>query len=484
MYTYDAAGSLLVFHTPGRLVIYTWDARGNLTGDSTFTYTYTYNTAGRMVRAESLTTTLVYTYTADGLRVAQSVDGAATAFVWDWAAGVPEMLYDGRYTYLIGHDTLGWEGARTPMSPVMWTYVLPDALGSVRQETDAAGAVTSVREWSPYGEEVGGAQAGLGFTGEWFDVAVGLTYLRARWYDEGTGRFTQVDLWEGDRRQSLTLNPYLYVVANPLNAVDPSGWYHKDVHLDLTKRLVLELASGWPDAEKLADTIAKWDQYVDDLKSSLDSGDCRECHFCNETRTDLHIDEAINRSNPFLFGATLHQFQDFYSHWNEGYDGFLGHLPDSWRAGVNPSGPPRSPGGKSHRLELSLEDFFLGGHFENYGEIPLWIESPYPAHPWDEVTTEIRSRNPGIDLNGLNDDDLIDLYLRRDGEVGDWPQREQERSCFGLDPDAYIEDSLRDTWMRQMSRIKIAQFLLRALNPCAIDWSEPSDDEIKTLLME
>jgi hypothetical protein len=28
-----------------------------------------------MVRAESVTTTLVYTYTADGLRVAQSVDG-------------------------------------------------------------------------------------------------------------------------------------------------------------------------------------------------------------------------------------------------------------------------------------------------------------------------------------------------------------------------------------------------------------------------
>ncbi|GEM_PF-5075791 len=72
-----------------------------------------------MVRAESLTATLVYTYTADGLRVVQSVDGAATAFTWDWAAGVPELLYDGRYTYLIGHDTLGWEGARTPMSPVM-----------------------------------------------------------------------------------------------------------------------------------------------------------------------------------------------------------------------------------------------------------------------------------------------------------------------------------------------------------------------------
>jgi len=50
----------------------------------------------------------------------------------------------------------------------------------VRQETDAAGAVTAVREWSPYGEEIGGAQAGLGYTGEWFDAVMGLQYLRAR----------------------------------------------------------------------------------------------------------------------------------------------------------------------------------------------------------------------------------------------------------------------------------------------------------------
>ncbi|MEJ5312545.1 MAG: RHS repeat-associated core domain-containing protein [Anaerolineae bacterium] len=442
-----------------------------------------------MVHVESITATLVYTYNADGLRVAQaqsvssveSVESVDT-FTWDWAtpsagsgqARVPELLSDGESLYLIGYDTLGWQ------SGTDWTFVLPDALGSVRQETDAVGAVSAVREWSPYGEEIGGSQTGLGFTGEWYDANVGLTYLRARWLDVGTGRFTQVDPWAGDRRQSLTLNPYLYVIANPLNAVDPSGWYHKDVHLELTKRLVLELGSGWPDAEKLAETIAEANQHVDDALV-LSSGICRECHFCDKTRTDIHINEAINSGNPYLFGATMHQFQDFYSHWNEGYrDLTWGHLWDSWHAGV--SGSPRSPGGKSHRLELLLENFFLGGHFENYGEIPLWVESPYPAHPRDEVIAEIRSRNPGIDLNGLNDDDLIDLYLRRDWEVGDWPRREQERSHFGLDPDAYIGSSLRDTRMRQTSRVKIAQFLLRALNPCAIDWSKPSDDEIKMLL--
>jgi RHS repeat-associated protein len=58
---------------------------------------------------------------------------------------------------------------------------------------DAAGAVVSGREWTPYGVEVGAAQAGLGYTGEWWDAAVGLQYLRARWYAPQIGRFTRMD---------------------------------------------------------------------------------------------------------------------------------------------------------------------------------------------------------------------------------------------------------------------------------------------------
>jgi YD repeat-containing protein len=152
-------------------VAYTWDDRGNLTHDGTFTYTY--NGAGRLVRAESVTNTLVYTYTAGGLRVAQSVDGDASTYAWDWASGLPEMLQshdpqsaNPQSLYLVGHETLGvWDGSE-------WTYYLPDALGSVRQETDENGTVTADREWTPYGVEVGGVQAGLGYTGEWHDAGL------------------------------------------------------------------------------------------------------------------------------------------------------------------------------------------------------------------------------------------------------------------------------------------------------------------------
>jgi RHS repeat-associated protein len=184
------------------------------------------NAAGRLVRAESVTATLVYTYNHSGLRVGQSVDGNESTYAWDWATGVPELLSDGDARYLVGHDTLGWDAGAG------WRYALPDALGSVRHATDSAGVVVAAREpvlsvaegWTPYGVEVGDAQAGLGFTGEWFDAAVGLQYLRARWYHPGTGRFTQVDPWAGTlwQPQSLAYS-YVYVSNNPVNNQDPSG---------------------------------------------------------------------------------------------------------------------------------------------------------------------------------------------------------------------------------------------------------------------
>ncbi|MBN1872732.1 MAG: hypothetical protein JXA33_00755 [Anaerolineae bacterium] len=110
-------------------------------------------------------------------------------------------MRDGDRLYLIGHDTLGWT------TDGDWTFILPDALGSVRQTTDATGAVTGSREWSPFGVEVDGTQMGLGYTGEWQDGYAGLVYLRARWLDVQAGRFTSKDLWMGRHTQPQSLNP-------------------------------------------------------------------------------------------------------------------------------------------------------------------------------------------------------------------------------------------------------------------------------------
>ena len=89
--------------------------------------------------------------------------------------------------------------------------------------SSADAAVVAAREWTPYGVEVGSAQAGLRYAGEWFDAEVSLQYLRARWYAPETGRFTSRDPWEGDYSHPQSLNGWAYIVGNPILFTDPSG---------------------------------------------------------------------------------------------------------------------------------------------------------------------------------------------------------------------------------------------------------------------
>lgn len=104
-------------------------------------------------------------------------------------------------------------------------YFLGDALGSVRQLTDSSGEITLAKSYQPYGETLASAGNGaspFAFTGEQVDVG-GLTYLRARYYSSGDGRFLTRDTWMGDYNRPLSLNRWNYVEGNPINFTDPTG---------------------------------------------------------------------------------------------------------------------------------------------------------------------------------------------------------------------------------------------------------------------
>ncbi|MBP0042422.1 MAG: hypothetical protein J7545_10670, partial [Roseofilum sp. SBFL] len=70
------------------------------------------------------------------------------------------------------------------------------------------------------------------------DEGLGQYYLRQRYYDASTGRFTRRDTYEGRLNEPITLNKYLYANGNPVSYVDPSGFYsleigYKIFHADL-----------------------------------------------------------------------------------------------------------------------------------------------------------------------------------------------------------------------------------------------------------
>jgi hypothetical protein len=50
-----------------------------------------------------------------------------------------------------------------------------------------------------------------------------MVYLRARWYDAGSGRFGVRDPFAGWEERPDSLHPYLYTGDSPINYVDPSG---------------------------------------------------------------------------------------------------------------------------------------------------------------------------------------------------------------------------------------------------------------------
>ena len=222
-YTYDTANRL----TRVGEVVYTWDDAGNLLDDGMRTYQYDY--ANRLVAVVSGTLTTTYVYNGDGHRVASAVNGVTTTYVVA-VLGLPQVIVEttgGETThYVFGHDLLAEQDGTA------WAYHLGDGLGSVRQLAGEAGQVTLAQGYAPYGEPLwseGSGTTGYGFTGEQWDAEAALLFLRARYYEPGTGRFVSKDLFSGSTQHPRTLNIYLYTGDNPINHADPTGYQGSEV---------------------------------------------------------------------------------------------------------------------------------------------------------------------------------------------------------------------------------------------------------------
>ena len=65
------------------------------------------------------------------------------------------------------------------------------------------------------------------YTGEQYDPDLGMYYLRARYHNPQTGRFWNMDSFEGNNQDPPSLHKYLYCRNDPANRIDPSG--HEDM---------------------------------------------------------------------------------------------------------------------------------------------------------------------------------------------------------------------------------------------------------------
>jgi RHS repeat-associated protein len=238
-YSYDATGNRLSrtstvsgisnqsasYDANDRPTSDTYDDNGNLlTADGT---SYRYDYANRLVSDGSIT----LTYDGDGTLVAQTVGGVTTTYLVDTQnptgyAQIVEEQVNGQVqrTFSYGYDLISVNavsgGSATPH------FTGYDGLGTVRLLTDSAGTVTDQYEYEAFGgilHSSGSTANPYRFTGERYDADLDLYSLRARWYNQGTGRFLTMDTYPLNAHHPSEWNRYGYVANNPVNAVDPSG---------------------------------------------------------------------------------------------------------------------------------------------------------------------------------------------------------------------------------------------------------------------
>ena len=108
-------------------------------------------------------------------------------------------------------------------------HLYQDAQGSTRLVTDQQGSTQSIIDYDAFGNALLSSKPDSTikhrYVGEYLDQDSGFYHLRARDYDPKIGRFVSRDRFEGIRNNPLTLNPYLYANADPVNGVDPSGHF-------------------------------------------------------------------------------------------------------------------------------------------------------------------------------------------------------------------------------------------------------------------
>ena len=264
-YSYDAVGNLLSksdyatqydyengatggpnavkrIHRSGSWKTFAYDARGNMAQGDGLT-SASYNAMDKPTQIVKDGKTLNFTYGPQHMRFKQ-VNGSVTTFYSD-------KLYEEEVT---GTKTT-WRAYIDDIAVISQTtnegatirYTHRDRLGSARVFTDHNGQVEAERNYDPFGKprlasgglklfwasklnDLADAKTNRGYTDHEHLDSVELIHMNGRVYDYNLGRFMSVDPFVHEGSQGI--NPYSYIMNNPLSGIDPTGYSPEEPELE------------------------------------------------------------------------------------------------------------------------------------------------------------------------------------------------------------------------------------------------------------
>jgi RHS repeat-associated protein len=218
----------------------TYDNNGNMTASGSGTFAWDWN--NRLTQSASASQTASYTYDHADSRVKLDNGTVATLYptkFYNLAGSATATKHVFAGNILVA--TVTTSGSNTSI-----TYVHTDHLTGTSVVTSATGTLAEVSDYHPYGsfrvnQLYSGSAEQRKFAGHEYDTDSGLSYMGARYYDAGTGRFLSQDpvfLAIGDLRKlkiiaarnqekflinPQLLNSYAYSLNSPLTYRDPDG---------------------------------------------------------------------------------------------------------------------------------------------------------------------------------------------------------------------------------------------------------------------
>ncbi len=219
----------------GQIVNFTYDGRGNLiNGDGLI---LTYNALNKPLTITGRNATTQFTYGSDNARAKQTRTISGQTSTTYYVDKLFEMDNDGSWrAYIDDIAVLSW----TPELKHKLLYTLRDRLGSATTLVNHDGQITSRRYFDPFGRtssaDVGNTQFTdlsitnryrRGFTDHEHLNEQQLIHMNGRIYDYNVGRFMSVDPFIQAPTSTQSINPYSYIMNNPLAGTDPTGYMGK-----------------------------------------------------------------------------------------------------------------------------------------------------------------------------------------------------------------------------------------------------------------